>query len=93
MFGPNLNLSPVVRRQPRGGDFEPPLPHFLTEPVGHFIEGGTAEVANTSTCASSAGRNILPPCAKTKAPNCEPIPLSPEHQLQLRLRRNSLVTP
>ena len=31
--------------QPRGGDFEPPLPPFLGEPVGHFIQGGTAEVA------------------------------------------------
>ena len=44
--------------QPRGGDFEPPLPPFLGEPVGHFIQGGTAEVANTSTCASSAVRII-----------------------------------
>ena len=73
-----------MRRQPRGGDCEPALPAFLREPVGHFIQGGTAEVANTSTCASSAGRITLPPSAKTKASNCEQIPLSPEHQLQLR---------
>ena len=79
--------------QPRGGDFEPPLPPFLGEPVGHFIQGGTAEVANTSTCASSAVRNIPPPSAKTKTPICEQIPLSPEHQFQLSLRGNSLVTP
>ena len=79
--------------QPRGGDFEPPLPPFLMEPVGHFIQGGTAGVANTSTCASSALRNIPPPSAKTKTPNCEQIPLSPEHQFQLILRGNSLVTP
>ena len=66
---------------------------FLGEPVGHFIQGGTAEVANTSTCASSAVRNILPLSAKTKTPICEQIPLSPEHQFQLSLRGNSLVTP
>ena len=92
-FGPNHNLSPVVIEQPCGGDFEPPLPRFLGEPVGHFIQGGTAQVANTSTCASSAVRNIPPPSAKTKTPICEQIPLSPEHQFQLSLRGNSLVTP
>ena len=79
--------------QPRRGDFEPPLPPFPGEPVGHFIQGGTAEVANTSTYASSVALNIPPPSAKTKAPNCEQTPLSPELQLQLRLRGNSLVTP
>ena len=79
--------------QPLGGDFEPPLPPFLGEPVGHFIQGGTAEVANTSTCASSAVRNIPPPSAITKIPNGEQIPLSSEHQFQLSLRGNSLVTP
>ena len=86
-------LSKVVIGQPRGRDFEPPLPPFPGEPVGHFIQGGTAEVANMSTCASSVALNILPPSAKTKAPNCEQTPLSPELQLQLRLRGNSLVTP
>lgn len=40
-----------------------------------------------------AVRNIQPPSAKTKTPNCEQIPLSPEHQFQLSLRGNSLVTP
>ena len=79
--------------QPRGGDFEPPLPPFPGEPVGHFIQGGTAEVANTSTYASSVALNIPPPSAKTKAPNCKQTPLSPELQLQLRLRGNSVVTP
>ena len=79
--------------QPRGGDFEPPLPPFLGEPVGHFTQGGTAEVANTSTCASSAVRNIPPPSVKTETPNCEKNPLSPEHQFQHSLRGNSLVTP
>ena len=79
-------------KQPRGGHFEPPLPPFLGEPVGHFIQGGTAEVANTSTCASSVVRNIPPLSAKTKTPNCEQIPLSPEHQFQLSLRGNSIVT-
>ena len=79
--------------EPRGGDFEPPLPPFPGETVGHFIQGGIAEVANTSTCASSVALKIPPPSAKTKAPNCEQTPLSPELQLQLRLWGNSLVTP
>ena len=73
----------AVIGQPRGGDFEPPLPPFPGEPVSHFIQGGTAEVANTSTYASSVALNIPPPSAKTKAPNCKQTPLSPELQLQL----------
>ena len=84
--------SPVVIGQPCGGDFQPPLSPFLGE-LGYFIQGGTAEVANTSTCASSAVRNIPPPSAKTKTPNRKQIPLSPEHQFQLSLRGNSLITP
>ena len=76
IFGLNPHLSPVVIGQPRGGDFESPLPPFLGEPVGRFIQGGTAEVTNTSTCALNAVQNIPPPNAKTKAPNCEQIQLS-----------------
>ena len=93
IFGPNQCLSKAVIGQPRGGDFEPPLPPFPGEPVSHFIQGGTAEVANTSTYASSVALHIPPPSAKTKAPNCEQTPLSPELQLQLWLRGNSLVPP
>ena len=54
---------------------------------------GIKFVANTSTCASRAVRNIWPPSAKTKTSNCEQIPLSPEHQFQLSLRGYFLVTP
>ena len=92
-FRANQCLSKVMIGQPRRGDFEPPLSPFPGEPVGHFIQGGTAEAANTSTCASSVALNIPPPSAKTKAPNCEQTPLSSELQLQLRLQGNFLVTP
>ena len=44
--------------QPRGGDFEPPLPPFLGEPVGHFIQGGTAEVAGAKHPATQSGASI-----------------------------------